>query len=177
MVYGEGGMSRARRRRFLIASGALLAAPLGRAQRTEKVRRVAMLVTSIRSGANPYMDATRAGLRERGWTEGENLVLDLLSADGNTDRFPELAAEMVARKPDVIFATTYLAVLAVTFETDTIPVVFAAISDPVKAGLVKNLARPGAGSVVTRDVPAGAFAAGNPARVIRKRAVSRSRRS
>jgi len=90
-----------------------------------------------------YVNAMKAGLRERRWIVGENLVLDLRSAEGDTGLFPQLAAELVALEPDVIIATTYLAVLAVTDETDAIPVVFAAISDPVKAGLVESLARPG----------------------------------
>lgn len=126
-------MSQARRRQFLIASGALLAAPLARAQQTGKVRRVGILVTNLRGGSQ-YIEAMKAGLRERGWIEGKNLVIDLRDADGNSDLFPKLAAELVAAKPDVIFASTYLAVLAVTDETNAIPVVFAAISDPVKAG-------------------------------------------
>lgn len=134
-------MSQARRRQFLIASGALLAAPLGRAQQAGKVRRVGILATNLRGVE--YIEAMKAGLRERGWIEGKNLVIDLRSPDGNTDLFPKLATELVAAKPDVIFATTYLAVLAVTDETNAIPVVFAAISDPIKAGLVKSLARPG----------------------------------
>jgi len=100
-----------------------------------------MLVSNTQGST--YVDAMKSGLRERGWTEGENLVLDLRSAEGDTGLFPQLAAELVAARPDVIVATTYLAVLAVTDETDAIPVVFAAISDPVKAGLVKSLARPG----------------------------------
>jgi len=100
-----------------------------------------MLVSNTQGST--YVDAMKSGLRERGWTEGENLVLDLRSAEGDTGLFPQLAAELVAARPDVIVATTYLAVLAVTDETDVIPVVFAAISDPVKAGLVKSFARPG----------------------------------
>ncbi|MBI3376310.1 MAG: ABC transporter substrate-binding protein [Betaproteobacteria bacterium] len=135
-------MSQARRRQFLIASGALLVAPLARAQQSGNVRRVGILVTNLRGGTQ-YIDAMKAGLRERGWIEGKNLAIDLRDPDGNSDLFPRLAAELVAAKPDVIFATSYLAVLAVTDETNAIPVVFAAISDPVKAGLVKSLARPG----------------------------------
>ena len=131
-----------KRRQFLIAGSALLAAPRARAQLAGKVRRVGILVASLRGGSQ-YIEAMKAGLRERGWIEGKNLVIDLRDAGGNSGLFPKLAAELVAAKPDVIFAGTYLAVLAVTDETNAIPVVFAAISDPVKAGLVKSLARPG----------------------------------
>jgi putative ABC transport system substrate-binding protein len=136
-------MSQVQRRKFLIVTGVLLAAPRVRAQQAEKVRRVGILVTNLRGGGASYVEALKAGLRERGWIEGKNLEIDLRDPDGNTDLFRKLAAELVAAKPDVIFATTYLAVLAVTDETNTIPVVFAAISDPAKAGLVKSLARPG----------------------------------
>ena len=129
------------RRRFLVATGGLLAAPLASARQHGKAHRVGMLVTN--TVGSTYIDAMKSGLRERGWIEGENLVLDLRSAEGDTGIFPQRAAELVAAGPDVIVATTYLAVLAVTDETDAIPVVFAAISDPVKAGLVKSLARPG----------------------------------
>lgn len=129
------------RRQFLAATSGLLAAPLARARQHGKARRVGILVSNMQGSR--YHDALKVGLRERGWTEGENLVLDLRSADGDTGLFPQRAAELVAAGPDVIVATTYLAVLAVTDETDTIPVVFAAISDPVKAGLVKSLSRPG----------------------------------
>ena len=136
-------MSQVQRRKFLIVTGVLLAAPRARAQQAEKVRRVGILVTNLRGGGASYVEAMKAGLRERGWIEGKNLEIDLRDPDGNTDLFRKLAAELVAAKPDVIFATTYLAVLAVTDETNTIPVVFAAISDPAKAGLVKSLSRPG----------------------------------
>jgi len=128
------------RRRFLVATGGLLAAPLARAQQHGKARRVGVLISNTEGST--YIDAMKAGLRERGWIEGKNLVLDLRSAEGDAGRFPQLAAELVAGRPDVIVATTYLAVLAATDETDAIPVVFAAISDPVKAGLVKSLSRP-----------------------------------
>ncbi len=134
-------MAKFGRRRFLVATGGLLAAPLARAQQHGKARRVGLLVTNMQGSR--YIDALKDGLRERGWIEGKNYVLDLRSAEGDVDLFQQLAAELVAAGPDVIVATTYLAVLAVTFETDSIPVLFAAISDPVKAGLVESLARPG----------------------------------
>jgi len=133
--------------RALLAIGAAAApiaagpqAPL--AGRGGRVARVGVLITSL-SEARVYLSATVEGLRERGWVEGKNLVLDVRSPETDVDLYPKFAAELVAAKPDVILATTYLAVLAVTDETDLIPVVFAAISDPVKAGLVKSLARPG----------------------------------
>ncbi len=112
------------------------------AGRGGRVARVGVLITSL-AEARVYLNATVEGLRERGWVQGKNLILDVRSPETDVDLYPKSAAELVAAKPDVILATTYLAVLAVTDETDSIPVVFAAISDPVKAGLVKSLARPG----------------------------------
>lgn len=133
--------------RALLAIGATAApiaadaqAPL--AGRGGRVARVGVLTTSL-SEARVYLNATIEGLRERGWVQGKNLVLDVRSPETDVDLYPKFAAELVAAKPDVILATTYLAVLAVTDESESIPVVFAAISDPVKAGLVKSLARPG----------------------------------
>ena len=112
------------------------------AGRGGRVARVGVLITSL-GEARAYLSATVAGLRERGWVQGKNLVLDVRSPETNVDLYPKSSAELVAARPDVILATTYLAVLAVTDETESIPVVFAAISDPVKTGLVRSLSRPG----------------------------------
>lgn len=132
------------RRQLLIASAGLLAALPANAQQRGKMRRIGILVTNLQGGTQTNnVDATIAGLRELGWIVGGNLEIDMRSPNGNTSLFPKVAAEIVAGKPDVIFASSYLAVRAVTDETDTIPVVFAAVSDPVKAGLVKSLANPG----------------------------------
>jgi len=132
-----------RRRRVLAALGlaSLAAAAPAFAQR-QRVARVAILVTNL-GQRRSYVEDTKDGLRERGWIEGKNIAYDVRSAEGNTDLFPKLAAEIVAAKPDVVFATTYLAVLAVSDETNAIPIVFAAVSDPVKSGLVRSFARPG----------------------------------
>lgn len=131
----------------LLAIGASAAPVAAEAQgplaaRGGRIVRVGVLITSL-GEARVYLSATVEGLRERGWAQGRNLILDVRSPEGEVDLNPRIAAELVANRPDVILATTYLAVLAVTDETDSIPVVFAAISDPVKAGLVKSLARPG----------------------------------
>lgn len=130
------------RRRALgtLALAPLLPAIAALAQ-TRRVARVGVLLTYRQ---DPYLADVKAGLRERGWVEGKTLALDVRDAGGDPeDGFPKAASAMVSAKPDVILAPTYLAVLAVTDLTETIPVVFAAITDPVKAGLVKSLARPG----------------------------------
>jgi putative ABC transport system substrate-binding protein len=84
-----------------------------------------------------------AQLRKLGYAEGENLVVERRFAEGRFERLPALAAELVALKPDVIFAGASQAALAVAKATDSIPIVFVAVSDPVGLGIVKSLARPG----------------------------------
>jgi putative ABC transport system substrate-binding protein len=82
-------------------------------------------------------------LRERGYEEGRNLRIEYRSAMGRQEALPKLAAELVSLKPDVLIGSTTPAVLALKHETDSIPIVFIFISDPVGAGLVKSFASPG----------------------------------
>jgi putative ABC transport system substrate-binding protein len=82
-------------------------------------------------------------LRKLGYSEGENLIVERRFAEGRLERLPALAAELVALKPDVIFAGASQAALAAAGATGTIPIVFVAVSDPVGLGIVKTLARPG----------------------------------
>jgi putative ABC transport system substrate-binding protein len=87
---------------------------------------------------------TKRTLTDRGHIEGQNITYDGRGADSQTQRFPALAAEIVAMKPDVVVCQNVLAVLALMKATSTIPIVFAAINaDPLEAGVVKSLARPG----------------------------------
>ena len=89
------------------------------------------------------LDAFRQGLRERGWVEGQNIVIEYRGADGKIERFPALAAELVGLRPDVIVAVPTPAGRAAQRATSTIPVVVAVMGDPVGDGLVASLARPG----------------------------------
>jgi putative ABC transport system substrate-binding protein len=82
-------------------------------------------------------------MRELGYVEGRNLVLEPRFADGQFERLPVLAQELVRLNPDVIFVSTTPGSLAAKAATATIPIVFVAVADPVGAGLVPNLARPG----------------------------------
>ena len=91
---------------------------------------------------SPNWTALLGGLRERGWTEGQNIVIERRYAEGRSDRAAEHAAELVALKVDVILAVAGGA-FAAAKATRTIPVVFAAVTDPVASGLVASLARPG----------------------------------
>jgi putative ABC transport system substrate-binding protein len=93
--------------------------------------------------ASPNLEAFRQGLRDLGYVEGENIAIESRWGGGRFERLPALAAELVRLKPDVIVAEVTQASLAVKEATRTIPIVMIAVSDPVGAGLVSSLARPG----------------------------------
>jgi putative ABC transport system substrate-binding protein len=128
----------------MIAAGALLVAPLAtEAQQAAKIARIGYLSSSLAATPN-RQEAFRQGLRDLGYVEGRNLVIEYRDAEGNVDRFPALAAELVALKVDVIFVGGGTRVtLAAMQATKTIPIVFTGVGDPVESGLVTNLARPG----------------------------------
>jgi putative ABC transport system substrate-binding protein len=121
----------------------LLAAPLAvEAQPAAKVARIGYLATNLAAGPDPR-EAFRQGLRDLGYVESRNLVIEDRSADGKLERFPALAAELVALKVDVIVASGTLAALAAKQATRILPIVFSPAGDPVGSGLVTSLARPG----------------------------------
>jgi putative ABC transport system substrate-binding protein len=133
------------RRVFLgTLAGGLLAAPLAaEAQPAGKVTRIGVLEPTSMASNAANLDAFRQGLRELGYVEGQNFVVEYRSADGRSERFPDLAAELVRLKVDVILTRGTPAVLAAKNATRTIPVVMAASGDPVLSGVVASLARPG----------------------------------
>jgi len=134
------------RRAFLgTLAGGLLAAPLAaEAQTAGKVLRIGYLGYSSPTLERDLVEAFRQGLRDLGYVESRNLVIEYRSAGGKRERFPELAAELVRLKVDVIVTLATPAALAAKQATDTIPIVVAAMADPVGDGLVASLARPGA---------------------------------
>jgi len=136
------------RRAFLVGTGAvLLAAPFAAvtAQPREKVPRVGYLNPG--SASDPLrqrrLDAFRQGLRELGYVEGQNIAIESRWAEGQYDRYPALAADLVRLKVDVIVAQSGAATQAAQQATRTIPIVMALVTDPVGIGLVPSLARPG----------------------------------
>jgi putative ABC transport system substrate-binding protein len=136
-------MDRVQRRNFLIAAGAVFAAPIvARAQGTGKIPRVGFLFGGA-SGPSPDVDAFRRGLRERGYIEGQNIAVEYRFASGEVGQLAELAAELVRLKVEVIVAPSTPTALAAKRATSTIPIVFAVVADPLGAGLIANLARPG----------------------------------
>jgi putative ABC transport system substrate-binding protein len=130
------------RRTFLTGTGAvLLAAPLAaEAQQAAKTARIGLL--SLASGPNPNMDIF-PGLRELGWVEGQNLVVEYRWAAGREAQLPALAAQLVRLKVDIIVTSTTPAAQAAKQATTTIPIVMTFVADPVGSGLVASLARPG----------------------------------
>jgi putative ABC transport system substrate-binding protein len=133
------------RRKFLATLGGAAAAwPLAaRAQHPGRVYRIGVLETSPAASNAANFDALRKGLRELGYVEGQNLVLDYRSADGRAERFPQLAAELLRLNVDLIVTRGTPAVMAAKNATGTIPVVMAASGEPVGTGVVAGLARPG----------------------------------
>ena len=113
------------------------------AQQPKKVARIGFLAPATRTGYQHYTDALLQGLRELGYVEGQNIVIEYRWADGNFERLPELAADLVRLKVDVIVAPGVQAVRAAKKSTTTIPVIFPTVGDAVASGLVASLARPG----------------------------------
>src|SRR3954463_10826436 len=136
------------RQRELLAAAALVAAVwphAAPAQPSNKVARIGYLsARSIESPDSAVMfDSLRQGLHERGYVEGENIIIEVRGADGQTERFPARAKELVDLKLDVIVASNSLAARAVQQATTTIPIVVPVMGDPVGDGLVASLGRPG----------------------------------
>jgi ABC-type uncharacterized transport system substrate-binding protein len=132
------------RRTFLVTFAGILAAPLAAEdQQAAKVARIGYLAYN-RAAAPDLQEAFRQGLRDLGYVEGRNVVVEYRDAEGKSERLPALAAELVALKVDVILAATGTPqALAAQQATRTIPIVFTSVADPVTSGLVTSLARPG----------------------------------
>ena len=127
---------------LLVALGAPPPA-VGGAQ-SQKLYRIGMLERTSAAANAANIKGFREGLRELGYVEGESFVIDYRSADGDDERFPALAAELVRSKVDLILTRGTPAALAAKNATGTIPVVITGVGDPVGQGVVTSLARPGA---------------------------------
>jgi putative ABC transport system substrate-binding protein len=124
-------------------AGSLLAAPLAAgAQQATKIPRVGILLFGT-PDTDPSLPSFRAGLRDLGHVEGKTIVLEYHYAGGKPERLPDLARDLVGTKPNVIFALGGDVAPFVRTATSTIPIVVAVSNDPVQAGLVATLARPG----------------------------------
>ena len=157
-------IQRLARRAFVISLAALLislASPLrprnSYAQQTEAPRYVGVLLVNV-SPESKEARAFRKGLRDAGYSEGRDVVIEWRSANGDYEQVPRLVADLIHRKVDVIVTETTVATREVQRATSTIPIVMALVSDPVGAGLVASLAHPGGNvtglSVMTAELSA-----------------------
>jgi putative tryptophan/tyrosine transport system substrate-binding protein len=133
------------RRRFVgaLAGGVAIARSIAEAQPAAKVYRVGFLLGATRESVASLFNALDEGLRELGYVEGRNFVFEQRYADGRMERLPDLAAELVRLRVDVIVTGTNIHVAAVRRATTTIPIVMILTADPIGAGFVASLARPG----------------------------------
>src|SRR5262250_3036955 len=133
-----------RRRNFIMLLGGAAAWPLAAgAQQAGKPPTIGFLGSANPSIENQRVAAFVQRLRELAWIDGRNLAIEYRWADGRNERYTEAAAEFVRLKVDVIVTVTTPATLAAKQATAVIPIVFAAVNDPVGTGLVASLARPG----------------------------------
>jgi putative ABC transport system substrate-binding protein len=133
------------RRTFIgaVAGGLVIARSVAEAQPATKVYRVGFLLGASAESVASLFGALKEGLRDLGYVDGRNIVFEQRYADGHMERLPDLAAELVRLRVDVIVTGTNLHVKAVRQVTTTIPVVMVFAADPVGSGFVTSLARPG----------------------------------
>ena len=124
----------------ILVLGLLVVVPLPTdAQQAAKVKKIGVIATEPGPLTKPFKQT----LRELGWREGQNLAIEWRFTEGEAERFPAMAAELVRLQVDVIFAASAPAIRAVKQATTTIPIVFSTLADAVAMGFVTNLARPG----------------------------------
>jgi putative tryptophan/tyrosine transport system substrate-binding protein len=134
------------RREFIAGLGSAAAWPaVARAQRADRVRRISVLMAFDENDAasKAFLSAFAQGLPDLGWIDGRNVQIDVRWGGDNVDRMRMLAKEVVDLQPDVILSHGTSATAALQRTTRTIPIVFAVVSDPVGAGFVAGLPRPG----------------------------------
>jgi putative tryptophan/tyrosine transport system substrate-binding protein len=148
-----------KRREFLCTLGAVAALPLAaQAAQPTNIPRLCFLTFDPAASRTTRFDAFFRGLRDLGYVDGKTITIDYVSADGNGERFPSLAAECVRLKADIIAASTTPATQAAKKATRSIPIVMIGLGDPVGTGLVDSLALPG-GNVTGMSMMASDVAA------------------
>ena len=128
---------------ILVAAMLLAVAVVAEAQQTGKIPRIGVLSSFSPSVAAPWHEAFRQGLRDLGWAEGKNISIEYRYSEGKGERLPELAAELVRLKVDVIVTSITPDTLAAKNATKEIPIVMASVNDPIGSGFVDSLAHPG----------------------------------
>ena len=143
---------------FVLGAMLVMLCSSAQGQQPNKVARIGFLAAPSRTGMSHLTEAFLQGLREVGYVEGKNIAIEYRWADGKFERLPELAAELVRLKVDVIVAAVTQASLAAKNATGAIPIVMVAVANPVDSGLIASLARPGAnltGTSVMNDEVVG----------------------
>jgi putative ABC transport system substrate-binding protein len=137
-----------KRRKFLILTGGIAATMKlvrAHAQQGERIKRVGVLLNMSESdpAATGFVSAFRQGLQEAGWTEGRNVRIDIRWAAGDRERYRAHASDLASLTPDAYFAATTEAVTSLQRASPDIPIVFVGMIDPVGAGVIASMARPG----------------------------------
>src|SRR5262245_3219970 len=138
-------LDKGRREFIALLGGALIAWPLAARAQQERMRRVGVLLGFAESDseAKAWLTAFEEGLQKLGWSQSRNLRIDYRWAGNDEARMRSYAAELVRAAPDMLFAATTLALVALSRETRSLPIVFVQVADPVKLGFVETLAHPG----------------------------------
>jgi len=129
-----------RRREFITILGGAAAWPMAAARAQARLPKIGVLVSA---NPEPFWSEFRHGLREYGYSEGQNIYFEFRSADGNPNRLRDLANELVRLKVDIMVAHFTPSAIAAKQATTEIPIVMAPVGDPVGTGLISSLARPG----------------------------------
>ena len=130
-----------KRRHLLVTLGVFLVAPLASGQRPAKIRRIAVLMGGIKDPT--WVEALRDSLKQRGWIDQHNVVIEYRWAEGDASLMRRYATELVNGKPDIIVVRSATALREASRAAGEIPIVFVSVSDPVGNGFVQSLARPG----------------------------------
>jgi len=158
----------------LLAGSALTTVPAARAQSAGRVYRIGFLSAPTRESVEQVHVAFLEALRQLGWVEGKNLVIEYRWADGRVDRLPALAAELVRLEVDLIVAPGTSAALAAKNATRSIPIVMMFSNDPVALGLVVSLRHPG-GNVTGTTFTAGSEIFGKQLQILKEMVPSAKR--
>ena len=144
------------RRKFIgTLAGGLVPTTTSRAQSATQVRRVGFLLGATPDAVAPLFNALNDGLRDRGYVEGRNLILEARYGNGRMERLPDLAAKLVRLRVEVIVTGTNIHVASVRRVTTTVPIVMVFAADPVGAGFVTSLSRPGGNVTGLSNLAAG----------------------
>jgi ABC-type uncharacterized transport system substrate-binding protein len=127
---------------WLLAAVVLASIDLAEAQQPKKIPRIGLIVSGG-TESSPSYEAFQQGLRDLGYIEGQNLLIESRYGEGNLDRMPTIVNELVKQKVDILFVTNQVAILAAKKSTQTIPIIMVSSVDPVMAGIVDSLSRPG----------------------------------